>query len=193
MEQNETSEGQYKQYCEAVLQECKKTLYAVDPNSVGQYIQMIFEAKRMFFVGVGRVQLSLEAIVKRYVHLGLDAVVVGQITEPAITEQDLLVVGSGSGEKLVPLAIAGKAKSLGAKVVHIGSVPDSPMNAVTDLFLRIPTQSVKKLADEIHSIQPMTTLFEQSLLLFGDITAMMIAEKRGLDLDRLWMNHANLE
>lgn len=39
----------------------------------------------------------------------------------------------------------------------------------------------------------MTSLFEQSLLLFGDMLAMAIIERRGLDMDRLWQYHANLE
>ena len=61
---------------------------------------MLTSAKRVFFVGVGRVLLSLEAIAKRYAHLGIDTVIVGQITEPAITKDDVLVVGSGSGETM---------------------------------------------------------------------------------------------
>ncbi len=39
-------------------------------------------------VGVGRVKLALEAIAKRLAHLGVDTVMVGQITEPAICEKD---------------------------------------------------------------------------------------------------------
>ena len=88
-------------------------------------------AEKVFFVGVGRVMLALECIAKRYAHLGIHAVVVGEITEPAITPKDVLVVGSGSGETLFPLGIARKAHSIGAKVVHIGSNPKSSMTAKT--------------------------------------------------------------
>ena len=193
MAQNGNEERLYQKYCGAVLRECGGALNAVDPDTVEQYLSTILEAKRVFFVGVGRVLLALEAVAKRYVHLGIDAVVVGQVTEPAITEGDVLVVGSGSGERVVPLAIAGKARSFGAKVVHIGSVPESPMNEFSDLFVRIPAQSVRREKGEVSSVQPMTTLFEQSLLLFGDVTALMIAEKRRLNMDGLWRNHANLE
>ena len=193
MVRNGDAEHLYEKYCGIVSQECSRTLSAVDPDVVEQYLRMLFAAKRVFFVGVGRVLFSLEAIAKRYVHLGVDAVVVGQVTEPAITEQDVLIVGSGSGERIVPIAIARKAKSLGAKVIHIGSVPVSPMNDFSDLFVRIPAQSVRREKGEVSSTQPMTTLFEQSLLLFGDVTALMIAEKRHLNLDELWRNHANLE
>ena len=49
------------------------------------------------------------------------------------------------------------------------------------------------MEDEIHSRQPMTSLFEQALLLFGDTTAMMMIEYRNMDLEELWEYHANLE
>ena len=89
--------------------------------------------------------------------------------------------------------IARKAKQLGAKVIHIGSNPDSGLKDTADLFLRIPASSRAKAPDEVHSQQPMTSLFEQSLLLLGDITAFMIVRRKNLDLDGLWQYHANLE
>ena len=39
----------------------------------------------------------------------------------------------------------------------------------------------------------MTSLFEQSLLLMGDILAKMIIEQKQLDMKALWQFHANLE
>lgn len=60
----------------------------------------ITTAHRVFFVDVVRVLLALEALAKRLAHLGLKTTVVGAITEPAITAQDLLIVGSGSGESV---------------------------------------------------------------------------------------------
>lgn len=183
----------YIQASRTVIAECEKALGAIEEETVFQYMDMLLSAKRVFFVGVGRVLLSLEAIAKRYAHLGIDTVIVGQITEPAITPQDVLVVGSGSGETMFPAGIARKAKAIGAKVIHIGSNPNSGLRDVADLFLRIPVESRAKAPDEIHSVQPMTSLFEQSLLLFGDTTAMMLVQDRKMDLDKLWEFHANLE
>lgn len=39
----------------------------------------------------------------------------------------------------------------------------------------------------------MTSLFEQSLLLFGDVVAKMIIDERQIDMKSLWRYHANLE
>jgi 6-phospho-3-hexuloisomerase len=137
--------------------------------------------------------LSLQGVAKRLAHLGLDTCCVGDITEPAITERDLLIVGSGSGESLIPVAIAQKAASFGATVAHIGSNADSTIAPVTDIFVRIPVRTKLAREDEIDSQQPMTSLFEQCLLLFGDAVALMIIERRGLEMPALWRCHANLE
>lgn len=176
-----------------VLSELKQTLDSIDTASLEKLVNVILNSDRVFFVGVGRVLLSLQAITKRFAHLGIDAHFVGEITEPAITEKDVLIVGSGSGESMFPLGIAGKAKKLGAKVVHIGSNPNSSMKEYADFMVRIPVRTKLSLKDEIDSAQPMTSLFEQTLLLLGDIIAKIIIEKKDVDMHELWMYHANLE
>ena len=124
---------EYGKACQLVLDECRQALGKVDEGQVKEFISLVYSSEKVFFIGVGRVLLSLEAFAKRLAHLGIDAVVVGEITEPAFTDKDLLVVGSGSGESLFPVAIAKKAKSIGGKVVHIGSNENSSMKEVTDL------------------------------------------------------------
>jgi len=79
----------YPQAAALVTEECHRALTAIEPEKVLEYLDMLTSAKRVFFVGVGRVLLSLEAIAKRYAHLGIDTVIVGQITEPAITKDDV--------------------------------------------------------------------------------------------------------
>ena len=176
-----------------VLSELHTALSSVDEASVEQLVAAIEKADKVFFVGVGRVMLSLQAIAKRLAHLGIRAHCVGEITEPAITKNDLLIVGSGSGTTLFPAAIAKKAHDVGATIVHIGSNPNSPLRDIEAFMVRIPVRTKYYLEDEIDSKQPMTSLFEQSLLLLGDIVAKMIIDRRGLDMKSLWQYHANLE
>ncbi|MBP5294467.1 MAG: sugar isomerase, partial [Lachnospiraceae bacterium] len=131
--------------------------------------------------------------VKRLAHLGIKAHYVGEITEPAIQKGDLLIVGSGSGMTYFPAGIAKKAHDAGARIVHIGSNPNSSLKDIAAFMVRIPVRTKYYLEDEIDSAQPMTSLFEQSLLLLGDIVAKMIIERKQLDLKELWQYHANLE
>lgn len=185
--------GQYRRLSAMVAGECAQALKAVNGEEVDKYLTLIEHAGKVFFTGTGRVLLSLQAIAKRYAHLGTCSVIVGEITEPAITKKDVLVVGSGSGETLIPSAVARKAGAFGAAVIHIGSNPSSSLKDVADLFVRIPVWSKAGREDEIQSCQPMTSLFEQALLLFGDTTALMMIENKGIDLRKLWGYHANLE
>ena len=176
-----------------VLEELENTLSSIDQQQVEQLIEAIIDADKVFVVGVGRVLLSLQAFVKRMAHLGIDIHYVGEITEPAITNNDLLIVGSGSGASLFPLGIAKKAHTIGAKIVHIGSNPTSEMKNIADFMVRIPVRTKLYLNDEIESSQPMTSLFEQSLYLLGDIIAKIIIDRKSLVLKDLWQHHANLE
>ena len=187
------SEYTFSQGRELVLKELDAALCSIDEKQVEKMLELVFGAEQVFFVGVGRVLLSLEAIAKRWAHLGIDTHIVGEITEPAITAKDVLIVGSGSGTTLFPAGIAKKAYEAGAKIIHIGSNPNSPLKEIAEVMVRIPVQTKQYLPDEIPSQQIMTSLFEQTLLLLGDITAKMIVERKELDLRGLWKYHANLE
>lgn len=185
--------GDYYNVEQSIVNEIKETLEKIEEEQVIELIRQIQFAERVFFVGVGRVLLSLQFIAKRLSHLGIETVVVGQITEPAITNRDLLIVGSGSGESLFPLGIAKKAKMFDAIVIHIGANSDSSMSEYSDFFLKIPVSTKFSLSNETKSIQPMTSLFEQTLLLIGDIIAVMLIKKQKIDIHQLWKYHANLE
>lgn len=175
------------------LDECGAALGRIGEDETRRLLELIEASEQVFFVGVGRVLLSLQAICKRFSHLGLKAHYVGEITEPAMTARDLLIVGSGSGESLFPVAIAKKARGIGAKIVYIGSNPDSTVAGLSDHIVRIPVQTKLGREDELRSQQPMTSLFEQSLLLYGDILAKMYIENKAIDMKGLWRYHANLE
>lgn len=190
----DTFEMQYENASNAVIAELNKTLQSIKSDELKRLADEILKADQVFFVGVGRVMLALQCVCKRLAHLGIKAHYVGEITEPAITKNDLLIVGSGSGGSLFPLGIAKKARSIvDCKIVHIGSNPNSEMKDIADFMVRIPVRTKNYLEDEIDSCQPMTSLFEQSVLLVGDILAKMIIEQRQLDMRSLWQYHANLE
>ena len=183
----------YNETVKLVLSELDKALGAVEPETVEKFVQAVLEADQVYFVGVGRVLLSLQAICKRLAHLGIKTHYVGEITEPAITDKDLLVVGSGSGGSLFPLGIAKKAHGIGAKIVHIGSNPNSEMKDLCEFMVRIPVRTKNYLEDEIDSVQPMTSLFEQSLLISLDYVVEILMDKLGLTGDVMFQRHANLE
>ena len=175
-----------------VAHEIGNVLQGIDSAQIDRYIAELQGAETVFYVGVGRVLLALETAVKRLNHLGIHAYTVGALNEPPIGTRDLLVVGSGSGESIYPRHIAQCAKSYGARIVHLTSNPGSSIAQLADVIVDFHCGS-KASAGAQPSIQPMTTLFEQSLVVFGDVVCLHIMTERGLSFADVSRNHANLE
>ncbi len=176
-----------------VLDEVRRTLSMVNDERAEVVIEKLISARKVFVIGVGRVMIMLQAFVKRLNHLGIEAYYVGEINEPAITKDDVLIVASGSGESVVPVAIERVATKFCPTIIYIGSNLASTAARMSDLQLRIPCRTKLNLSDELNSVQPMSSLFEQSLLLTLDTLAFMIVEKKNLVMKDLWLKHANLE
>ncbi len=194
MNRKEVKRISYAEEKQIILNELQDALSAVRENEVEAMVDAICQARMVFVTGVGRVLLMSQAFVKRLNHLSIKANFVGAIDEPAITNQDVLLVASGSGESVLPLSIMKIAKRYRANIIHIGANPSSSMTEYEDLFVRIPCKTKLNKPDEIPSQQIMSSLFEQSLLLLLDAAAMMIVKKQHItDLDGLWQYHANLE
>lgn len=181
----------YLELSRKVIKELTNSLLDIKPAEIESYINHIIKAENVFFIGVGRVKISLESAVKRFTHLDINCVMVGALTEPPITSKDLLIVGSGSGESVIPLEITKKAKINGAKIFHITSNPNSSISQLADDILEI--KSPNKVNSLNASIQPMSTLFEQSLFILNDIIALEIMERNNQSLIDLTSKHANLE
>lgn len=176
---------------EQILTEVRDCVSNIELQTINQYIKYLCRAEKVFFIGVGRVKLSLEATVKRLSHLGIHCVMVGDLTEPPITDKDLLVVASGSGESIIPYQISKKAIKYGAEIFHITSNVNSSIGNLTKHHLVIDAPN--KNSSNKASIQPMSTLFEQSLYIFHDIVAIMIMNEKQINMSELYSSHANLE
>lgn len=186
-------EKMYNDCKNLIVSEITEALGKVNEEQIEMLINAILDADTVFLTGVGRVLISLQSFCKRLNHLGIKAYCVGEINEPAATSSSLLIAGSGSGESVCPVAIVKKAHSLGVKIAHIGSNPDSSMKEYTDIFVRVPVKTKLNLEDEIESEQIMSSLFEQCVFILGDAVSMTIAEKKKINVKELWQYHANLE
>lgn len=181
----------YYEDSQAVIEELGTLLEKVSDEEIAQYVHSLLEAREVFFVGVGRVRLALEAAVKRLTHLNITCHMVGDLNEPPITKEDILVVGSGSGESVIPLEITKKAKNYGARIIHLTSNPESSIAQLADHIVKF--ESPSKSSQIFTSIQPMTTVFEQGLLIFHDVLALQLMAEKQMTMDELKRRHANLE
>ena len=181
-------------YSQEIIKELERTLALVSPERANEFAELILKSKKVFAAGAGRSGFGVKAFAMRLMHMGFEAYVVGETVTPNITMEDVLVIGSGSGETASLVTMAKKAKTIGAKLVLITIFPESTIGQLADIVVKIPAPTPKvKTKSEFTSIQPMGSLFEQSLLLFFDTIILKLMEKQGKDSNTMFSRHANLE
>ena len=177
-----------------VVDELSRTLSLINPEECNHLIDQISKAKRIFLSGAGRSGLAIRGFAMRLVHLGFTSFVVGDVTTPAITADDLLIIGSGSGSTSSLTGHAEKAKSAGARIALITIQKHCPIGKIADTVLTIPAPSPKvKEKTAFSSIQPMGSLFEQTLALTLDSIIILLMDIKEITSDSMFENHANME
>ncbi|MFN3383796.1 MAG: 6-phospho-3-hexuloisomerase [Archaeoglobaceae archaeon] len=167
-----------------LVTESAKEIY--DQDKLEKFISFIEKAPRIFLVGIGRSGLVAKAFAMRLMHLGYKAFVIGETITPRIEDGDLLIAISGSGETGYVVAIAKKAKEIGAKVVAITSAENSKLSKLSDFSIILKN----RFGREVRDIAPMGTLFEVIALIFLDGTVAEIMEKKNLREEDLAKRHA---
>ena len=94
-------------------------------------------------------------------HLGINAFVTGETVTPAFTENDLLIVGTGSGKTESLLHMAEKAKDIGGTVAAVTTSSDSPIAEIADLILQLPGSPKDQTTGSKQTIQPMGSLLNR--------------------------------
>ena len=177
---------------ETIFQELSDVLWKVDETQVQQLLQDILTARRIVVFGVGRMGLMSRAFVMRLMHLGFNAHMVGDCTTPAVGPGDLLLLNSGSGETQTVFDVAVLGQKAGARLATITARPASRIAKLARTVVTLPGRA-KTDSGGPASIQPMTTLNEQSLLLLLDAMVILLTEVTGQSLDDLSRRHCNLE
>ena len=187
--------SQYRKMARQVLKELESCLGNVATREMDAALREITAARRIFVAGVGRSGLAARGLAMRLMHLGRGAHLVGEVTTPGIAGGDLLVIGSGSGRTESLLAMANKARKLGARIVLFTIDPASPIAEVSHCIVRIPAPSPKATSggSKVKSIQPMGSLFEQSLFLVFDSLIVLLMKSQGCTAEEMFRRHANLE
>jgi 6-phospho-3-hexuloisomerase len=184
---------QTSQYTSEILNELHRTFEYIQDEQTEQLIDGILQANKIFVAGAGRSGFMAKSFVMRMMHMGLDPYVVGETVTPNLEKDDIFIVGSGSGETKSLVAMTEKAKSIGATVAAITISPNSSIGKFADIVLEIPAQSKSGEDSEYKSIQPMGSLFEQSLLLIYDSIILRFMERNGMNSETMYGRHANLE
>jgi 6-phospho-3-hexuloisomerase len=180
---------------EKIQTEVMACVSQVSIESLSRAESLIEVAPRIFVSGAGRSGLCMRALAMRLMHLGKTAFVAGETTTPNIAADDLLIIGSGSGRTAGLVLMAEQARNLGAKLLLFTTHPTSPLADLADHKVIIPAPSLSMAKDgPAHtSVQPMGSLFEQSLLILCDSLIVGLMLRMGVDAAHMRQRHANLE
>ena len=178
-----------------ILAEVAACVHQVSAESLAQAGMLIESASRIFVAGAGRSGLCMRALGMRLTHIGKTVYVVGETTTPAIAAVDLLIIGSGSGWTAGLLAIVAQARHHGAIVLLFTTDATSPLAEQADYRVVIPAPAYKTTVQVrgVISIQPLGTLFEQSLFILCDCLILDLMQRTGVSAAQMVERHANLE
>ena len=183
----------FDDFLKTVSTEIGVVLNSVKAENAAELVQSILKAQRIIVYGAGRVGLACKGFAMRLGHLGIEAYTVGDSTIPPVGKGDLVIVASSSGETQSVYDVAVLAKARGAHVAAITAIPYSRIAKMAESLLVIKAPTKFGPIEGIDSIQPMASLFEQSLQIFFDIIVLMLMKETHQTHYDLWARHANLD
>ncbi|MFL0248874.1 6-phospho-3-hexuloisomerase [Clostridium neuense] len=184
-----------KNYIKDILKELTQNCQYINYGDLNCLVDEIKKANRIYLSGKGRSGLAISAFANRLMHLGFKVSLIGEVTTPHTKENDLLIIGSGSGETESLVSLAKKAKKIGLKIALITMDVESSIAKIADIIIVLPGVS-PKLKNErmyIKSIQPMGSAFEQISFLTYDAIVLQIMNEIGETSDEMFSRHADLE
>lgn len=184
---------QTTQYLTEILNELNRTVDQISPEDAEKLVNGILESKKVFVAGAGRSGLMGKSFAMRMMHMGIDAYVIGETVTSTFEKDDILIIGSGSGETKSLVSVAEKAKSIGGTIAVATISPESTLGKLADIVIKLPGAPKDQSGSDYKTIQPMGSLFEQTLLLCYDAVILRFMEKKGLDSNKMYGRHANLE
>jgi 6-phospho-3-hexuloisomerase len=178
---------------EKVLDEIKRTLESSNFSNLDEFTNMITNSNKIIVFGAGRVGLMMKTFAMRLTHLNLQCSFIGDVNLPRTNAGDIIIIGSGSGNTKSVVTIAEIAKNNGLNVVSITSNADSKIANLSSSFVHLNCQTKDTTSDNRLSIQPMTTLFEQSLLIFLDSLVLILMKKMNESHETMLERHNLIE
>lgn len=174
-----------------VLMELNDCLSSIPEENIRMLSTQIDKNKRIFCDAAGRSRLQIEGFAMRLAQMGFQSQIVGEPTTPAIFPEDILFICSASGETPSLVGHARKAHGMGVKTVLITANAQSSLAKLSDCKIVIDASSKQKKT--AASVQPMGSLFEQSVGILLDMIVMYLMDEYQISNEDMYRNHSNLE
>ncbi|MBA7470701.1 3-hexulose-6-phosphate isomerase [subsurface metagenome] len=178
-------------------------IQSIDETEIGRMIDVIMAVRddKILLLGTGRSGFVGRAFALRLMHLGFSVYVSGETITPALSNDDLVLVISGSGTTTTVVAQAEVAKSVGSRVVAVTSHLDSPLGKLADEVVLVKGRTkIDQITDYegrqisgVYDNAPLGTMFELSVMVFLDSVIAALMQRLGIHEIDLRARHANAE
>ncbi|MBN2111050.1 MAG: 6-phospho-3-hexuloisomerase [Methanosarcinaceae archaeon] len=179
----------------------EKLASEIDNDSIKEMLTELLNARRIFVLGAGRSGLVGRAFAMRLMHLGLSSHVVGETTTPAVSDEDVVIAISGSGQTRSVADLGKVAKDIGATLIAITSNRDSKLGNLSDVVVELPGRTKedvggyleRHMRGEYTYLTPLGTSFETSASVFLDAVIAELIFITGASEADLKSRHTNIE
>lgn len=181
-----------KEHTQEIIEELSTFVAYEKDEELDQLVTAILQAKTIFLSGAGRSGVAITGFSNRLLHLGLSVHLVGEISCPRTKKGDLLIIGSGSGTTPSLVTLAKKAKGNGVSLALLTMDKESEMAKMADVVVVLPGVSPKLKENNLTSIQPMGSAFEQISFLTYDGIILELMERMNETGETMLERHTDL-
>lgn len=189
----------YIDLVEKIQSEIRDVLSSIDEQKLIGFVNILSQPNvKVLGYSAGRMGFGLKAFMMRLNHLGINAYWFGDNYVPPMGKDDIFICCSNSGttKSVANIMDIFKAKANGKVIAFVGN-ENSKMGKEADITIKFKTcNGGLNSADDpskINSIQPMTTLTEQSMFILFDLITIMLIDKLQINLNDTKQFHSNIE
>jgi 6-phospho 3-hexuloisomerase len=168
-----------------ILTEVTKVARKIKAKDLNLIIMRIENSKRIYLVGEGRSGLVAKSFAMRLARLGKLVYVVGETVTPQISEGDLLIAITGSGETKTVLETVKIFRVLKGNVICISAQADSAIVRISHESIIVPTKLPKRIG-HVYQLRelvgvperpPLASTFELATLIFLEAVAFKLEHR----------------
>jgi len=168
----------------------------INTNDILKIIDLILQIynnkKRIFVYGAGRSGFIGRSFAQRLMHLGIKSCFVSDAVTHQYTNEDILILVSGSGETTSTVAIAKKAKEIGGKIISFSNNTRNTISKLSNYVIEIKGKSKDVVLDR-KTLAPYTSLFDISTFAVLDSIGGILMKKLRLTEQDIDKRHASIE
>jgi 6-phospho-3-hexuloisomerase len=180
----------FEQAVDFLVDDVRRTTREVDVDDLDVLLDQLEAARHVVIFGRGRSGHVAQSFATRLAHLGFKSYVVGETSTPPVSDEDVVLLVSGSGETFSVTLTGRIARDVDATVVSVTATPDSALAEDSDHVVHLPVGEATPMSGELA---PLGTRFELAAHAVFDGLVAELMERLGEDESSMQDRHATLE